>query len=157
MDGKDMKERSRKPKIMPGIVQDVDATILGTQLSGKEDFFQRFLLMNKDILENAPFHVAVHIIMDLTKAPHPYVKMHCHPDFDEIGLIIGPPNGLEYEIILDGKENRIKSPASVYIPAGTHHRARAISGSGAYVCILLDPKGPHTANVDITSMTSLPE
>lgn len=50
---------------------------------------------------------------------------------------------------LNGKENYVKSPAAVYIPAGTSHRARAISGNGAYVCILMDPQGPNTANIDI--------
>jgi 2-isopropylmalate synthase len=113
--------------------------------------------MNEAILQNAPFHVAVHIIKDIATPPDPYVKEHYHPDFDEIGLIIGPNDELEYEIILDGKENRIKSPAAVYIPAGTYHRARALSGNGAYVCILLDPKGPHAANVDIISGTQLTE
>lgn len=149
-----MKKKVKKPKILSGIPQDVDATILGAHLSSKKAFFERFLLMNGELLENAPLHVAVHIIKDLDTPPDPYVKKHCHPDFDEIGLIIAPKDVLEYEIILDGKENRIKSPAAVYIPAGTHHRARAVSGNGAYVCILLDPKGPHAANVDVISATS---
>jgi len=149
-----MKKKMTGPKILSGIPQDVDATVLGAHLSSKKGFFERFLLMNQEILENAPFHVAVHIIKDLDTTPDPYVKKHCHPEFDEIGLIIAPKDVLEYEIILDGKENRIKSPAAVYIPAGTHHRARAISGNGAYVCILLDPKGPHAANVDVTSTKS---
>lgn len=144
-----MKKSGREPKILCGIPQDVDATILGSHLSGKGEFFERFLLMNNAILEKAPFHVAVHIIKGIETPPDPYVKMHCHPDFDEIGLIVAPKDELEYEIILDGEENRIKSPAAVYIPAGTHHRARALSGNGTYVCILLDPKGPHAANVDI--------
>jgi quercetin dioxygenase-like cupin family protein len=139
-----------EPKILLGIPQDVDATILGAHQSSKKKFFERFLLMNKGILEGAPFHVAVHIIKHLDVPPDPYVKMHCHPDFDEIGLVIAPKDELEYEIILNGKENRIKSPGTVYIPAGTHHRARAVSGNGAYVCILLDPQGPDTANVNIS-------
>jgi len=152
-----MKKKMTEPKILCGIPQDVDATILGVHLSNKKAFFERFLLMNEEILENAPFHVAVHIIKDLDTTPDPYVKKHCHPGFDEIGLIIAPKDALEYEIILDGKENRIKSPAAVFIPAGTHHRARAVSGNGAYVCILLDPKGPHAENVDVTSTISSSE
>jgi hypothetical protein len=149
-----MKKRMTGPKILSGIPQDLDTTILGTRSCSNKDFLQRFLLMNEEILENAPFHVAVHIIKDLDTPPEPYAKVHCHPDFDEIGLIIAPKDVLEYEIILDGKENRIKSPAAIYIPAGTPHRARAVSGNGAYVCILLDPKGPHAANVDVISATS---
>jgi mannose-6-phosphate isomerase-like protein (cupin superfamily) len=152
-----MMKRMTEPKILSGIPQDLDATILGTHLCSKKYFFERFLLMNEELLENAPFHIAVHIIKDLDTLPDPYAKMHCHPGFDEIGLIIAPKDILEYEIILDGKENRIKSPAAVYIPAGTHHRARAVSGNGAYVCILLDPKGPHAANVNAISSTSSSE
>lgn len=146
-----MKKRSTSPKISSGIPQDLDSTVLGAHSHGKREFFERFLLINEGILENAPFHIAVHFIKDLKTPPDPYAKMHCHPDFDEIGLIIAPRDQLEYEIILDGKENRVRSPASVYIPAGTNHRARAIRGHGAYVCILLDPKGPYADNVDITS------
>ena len=151
-----MKKKRAEPKILPGIPQDVDATVLGAHVGGK-DFFERFLLINGEILKNAPLHIAVHMIKDLDTAPDPYVKMHCHPDVDEIGLIIAPKDELEYEIILDGKQNRIKSPATVYIPAGTYHRARAVCGKGAYVCILLDPKGPHTANVNVISSASSPE
>jgi len=143
-------QKIAEPKILSGLPQDLDETILGTQSSGKKDFFQRFLLINRELIENAPFHIAVHIIKDLDAPPAPYAKIHCHPSHDEIGLIIAPKDSLEYEIILNGKENRVKSPASVYIPAGTQHRARALSGNGAYVCILLDSRGPHTDNVDIT-------
>ncbi|HET6515901.1 MAG TPA: cupin domain-containing protein [Thermodesulfovibrionales bacterium] len=138
-----------EPKIVRGFPQDLDETILGTQLNSGKKFFQRFLLLNKNLLENAPFHIAVHIIKDLNVPPDPYAKIHCHPSHDEIGLILAPKDMLQYELILDGKENHVKSPAAVYIPAGTSHRARAVSGNGAYVCILLDPQGPSSANVNI--------
>lgn len=138
-----------EPKIISGTPQALDYTIVGTQLKNGKDFLQRFLLMNKELLENAPLHIAVHIIKDLDTLPTPYAQIHCHPTCDEIGLIVAPKDELEYEIVLNGKENRVKSPAAVYIPAGTHHRARAVSGSGAYVCILLDPQGPHAENVQI--------
>ena len=89
------------------------------------------------------------MIRDLEAPPDPYAKIHCHPNADEIGLVIAPKDKLEYEIILDGQENRIKSPAAIHIPGGTYHRARAVFGEGAYVCILLDPKGPNETNVDV--------
>jgi quercetin dioxygenase-like cupin family protein len=148
-----MNKKRAEPRILSGIPQDVDATILGSHLSGKQGFFERFLLINREILRDAPFHIAVHVIKNIATPPEPYVKTHCHPDFDEIGLIVAPQDALEYEMILNGKEHRIKSPAAVYIPAGTHHRARAIAGTGSYVCILLDPKGPHAENVDIIQTT----
>ena len=137
-----------EPKILHGFPQDLDETVLGTQLNGEKKFFQRFLLLNKKVLENTPFHIAVHLIKDLNAPPEPYAKIHCHPDHDEIGLIIAPEDTLQYEVILNGEVNHVTSPAAVYIPAGTSHRARAINGNGAYVCILLDPQGPSNGNVD---------
>jgi quercetin dioxygenase-like cupin family protein len=141
--------KNPEPKIISGTPQALAYTTVGTQLNSGKAFLERFLLMNEVLLENAPFHIAVHIIKDLDAPPTPYAQIHCHPTCDEIGLIIAPKDELEYEIILNGKENRVKSPAAVYIPAGVHHRARAVSGNGAYVCILLDPQGPITENVQI--------
>ena len=141
--------KSPEPKIISGIPQSLDYTTVGAQLNSGNAFLERFLLMNKGLLENAPFHIAVHIIKDLDAPPEPYAQIHCHPTCDEIGLIIAPKDELEYEIVLNGKANRVKSPAAVYIPAGIHHRARAVSGRGAYVCIILDPQGPVAENVQI--------
>jgi hypothetical protein len=138
-----------EPKVMEGFPEDLDETILGTRLNSDKQFFQRFMLINKKVLENAPFHIATHLIKDLDSPPEPYAKIHCHPSHDEIGLIIAPKDMLQYEVILNGKVHHVTSPAAVYIPAGTTHRARALKGNGAYVCILLDPQGPSTVNVDI--------
>lgn len=142
-----MSDRS-KPQIIPGLPQPLDETVLGAR-SMTETFFERFLLINRGLLENAPFHIACHVINNLEAIPEPYAKIHCHPDHDEIGLVIGPRDALEYEMILDGKEHRVLSPAAISIPAGTYHRARAVRGNGSYVCILLDAQGPRAANVEI--------
>ena len=141
--------KNPEPTIISGTPQALDYTTVGSPCSSGSAFLERFLLMNKGLLDNAPFHIAVHIIKDLDSPPEPYAQIHSHPACDEIGLIIAPKDELEYEIVLNGKENRVKSPAAVFIPAGTHHRARAIKGRGAYVCIILDPEGPVTANVQI--------
>lgn len=139
-----------EPEILSGTLQGLDYTVVGAQLKNGKDIIERFLLMNSEVLENAPLHIAVHIIKDLEAPAPPYAQIHCHPSCDEIGLIVAPKDQLEYEIFLNGEAHRVKSPAAVYIPAGTHHRARVVSGSGAYVCILLDPRGPHDGNVRIT-------
>lgn len=136
-----------RAKIIPGLPQDLGYTVVGAPSGGNDAFLKRFLLMNQELFENAPCHIAVHIISGLEECPEPYAQVHCHPASDEIGLIIAPEDQLEYEIILEGEVRRVKSPAAVYIPAGTYHRARAVAGSGAYVCIILDPKGPHADNV----------
>jgi hypothetical protein len=141
--------KKSEPRILPGFPQELGYTTVGTQLNGSKEFLERFLLMNSVLMDNAPLHIAVHFIKNLDTLPDPYAQIHCHPACDEIGLIIAPKDELEYEIILDGKENRVKSPAAVYIPAGTYHRARALSGNGTYVCIILDPRGPCADNVTV--------
>ncbi len=138
-----------EPRILSGFLQDLGYTNIGRESSAGSEFIERFLLMNSVVMQNAPLHIAVHFIKNIDTPPDPYAQVHCHPDADEIGLIIAPKDELEYEIILDGKETRVKSPAAVYIPSGTYHRARAISGTGAYVCIILDPRGPLADNIAV--------
>ena len=136
----------KQPSVIQGKRQALHETPLGRQAS-IESFLSRFTIMQKELCQDAPVHIAVHLIKDLADEPEPYVDAHCHPDVDEIGMVIGQPGELEYEMILNGKTHRILSPASIFIPAGTVHRARAIRGNGAYACMLMDPTGPRPANV----------
>ena len=136
----------KQPSVIQGTPQALHETPLGTRKS-IDSFLSRFTIMQKELCEDAPVHIAVHLIKDLTEEPEPYVDPHCHPTCDEIGMVIGQPGALEYEIILDGKTHRILSPASIFIPAGTVHRARALRGNGAYACMLMDPNGPSPANI----------
>ena len=142
--------KKSEPRILSGFPQDLGYTNIGLQSNTSKEILERFLLMNSVLMDNAPLHIAVHLIKNIDTPPDPYAQIHCHPECDEIGLIIAPKDELEYEIILDGKETRVKSPAAVYIPAGTYHRARALSGTGAYVCIILDPRGPLADNITVT-------
>jgi hypothetical protein len=135
----------KHPKVIPGTPQPLDDTPLGLS-EPTDSFLSRFMLLGKGICDEAPAHIAVHLIQDLTDAPAPYVHAHCHPSFDEIGLVIGQPGALEYEMVLDGEVHRVCAPACICIPAGTLHRARAVRGSGAYVCMLMDPRGPNASN-----------
>jgi 2-isopropylmalate synthase len=128
-----------------GKPQALKETFLG-KAETAPDFLKRFVLLNKKINPNAPCHIAAHLVKNLKNKPEPYVHPHAHPSCHEIGLVIGQPGALEYEIMLDNKVHQLCSPASVFIPAGTVHRARALRGSGAYVCILMDSKGPSSAN-----------
>lgn len=136
----------KQPSVIQGAPQALHETPLGIRDS-IDSFLSRFTLMQRALCEDAPVHIAAHLIKDLTGEPEPYVDPHSHPDCDEIGLVIGQPGALEYEIILDGETHRVRSPASIYIPAGTVHRARAVRGNGAYVCMLMDPQGPRPANI----------
>lgn len=136
----------KKPQVTPGQCQPLNETLLGKPMA-IEAFLNRYVLLNSEVCEGAPAHIAVHMIRGLEQAPTPYVDAHSHPDCDEIGLVIAPPGELEYEMILGEKVHRITSPASIFIPAGTVHRARALRGTGAYTCILMDSRGPAASNV----------
>jgi hypothetical protein len=133
------------PSVHQGNPQKLDETFLGKKGAAPE-FLKRFVLLNKGINPGAPCHIATHLIRDLKDEPEPYVHAHAHPASDEIGLVIGEPGALEYEVVLGDQVHRLSSPASIFIPAGTVHRARALRGNGAYVCILMDAKGPSPAN-----------
>ncbi len=128
-----------------GKPQALKETFLG-KVETAPGFLKRFVLLNRKLNPNAPCHIATHLVKNLKDKPEPYVHAHAHPSSNEIGLVIGQPGALEYEIVLNGKTHRLRSPSSVFIPAGTVHRARALRGSGAYVCILMDAKGPSSAN-----------
>lgn len=136
--------------VQEGRLQALNETSLGKAESAPE-FLKRFVLLNKEINPDAPCHIATHLIKDLKDEPEPYVHAHSHSSCDEIGLVIGQPGALEYEMVLGDKVHRLQSPASIFIPAGTVHRARAIRGNGAYVCILMDAKGPSSANSQLNT------
>jgi quercetin dioxygenase-like cupin family protein len=137
----------KKPRVIPATPQELAETPLGRPMDITH-FLSRFVLLNEKVCEGSPAHIAVHLIQDLTGAPEPYVKAHCHPTCDEIGLVLGQPGALEYEMMLDGDVHQVISPAAIFIPAGTTHRARALRGNGAYMCMLMDPKGPNPSNIE---------
>jgi mannose-6-phosphate isomerase-like protein (cupin superfamily) len=137
--------KSVQAAAIPGSPQPLNETWLGRPQTISE-FLTRYVLINGERHPGAPCHIAMHLVNALSREPDPYVHAHVHPDCDEIGLVVGAPGALEYEMILDGKVHRMTSPGSFFIPAGTVHRARALRGSGAYVCILMDPKGPIAGN-----------
>ena len=137
----------KTPKVTPGKPQALNETTLGQPMS-TDAFLGRFLLPNQELCAGVALHIAAYLVQGLQDAPAPYVNAHSHPDCDEIGLVVGPPDELEYEIILNEKVNQVISSAGIFIPAGTVHRARALRGNGAYVCILVDPHGLVSANVN---------
>lgn len=97
---------------------------------------KRFSMLSKKIIPDANTHVAVHIV-DANKNEMPeYTKIHKH-NADEINLILSEDNKLTYEIQLDDKVHTVSSPSSVFIPKGTSHKAKAVSGKGTFVCIIL--------------------
>jgi len=135
----------KQPKVTSGTLQALYGTSVGREQQDTP-FLDRYILLNKEKCDDAPMHIAVHLVTSLADAPPPYVHAHAHPSCDEIGLVIGQPDALEYEIILDENVHTVGSPGSIFIPAGTVHRATALRGSGVYVCIVMDPQGANPAN-----------
>jgi len=83
-----------------------------------------------------PIHLAVHQIEVSGTAPRQYVEPHSH-GYPELNILIGGPGALVYRFELDGQVREVKSPATIWIPAGVKHAASAVSGSGHYVCMIL--------------------
>lgn len=90
-------------------------------------------LVAKDI----PFHISVHKIHNIEDFPKNYVKPHKH-DSDELNLILAEEGKeLVYNIEIDGEISEVKSPSFIWIPKGKSHSANVVSGSGTFVCIIL--------------------
>ena len=97
---------------------------------------KRLSMLGKNKIPQANTHLAVHFVDVKNKKIPEYSKLHKHPT-DEINLILSENEKLEYEIHLDDEVYNVSSPATVYIPKGVKHKARAISGKGIFVCIIL--------------------
>lgn len=100
--------------------------------------FLRKIFANSEIFPECGVHIAVYFVKDAENVNSHYSKPHSH-DVDEINLVLGLENNdnLVYQIKIEDKEYEIKSPQSIYIQKGMMHSAKAISGSGFFICIVL--------------------
>jgi mannose-6-phosphate isomerase-like protein (cupin superfamily) len=76
------------------------------------------IYLSPQTLPNAPFRVAAVDAAQLIGAPH--ADLHVHDDHDEIYLCVTP--GLKATVETEAETIQIVSPATVFIPAGVHHR-----------------------------------
>src|ERR1039458_8016239 len=101
---------------------------------------ERILMMGPRLCESPPLHIAVHRICSRAtsrgSSEWRYTRPHKH-NVDEINLLWGDSGQLEYRFEINGVVRRVKSPATVLIPAGVVHRAEAVKGYGLFFCILL--------------------
>lgn len=87
--------------------------------------------------EDFPCHLAIHQITGAKyETQEQYTDPHTH-DVDEINIIIGDEEGLEYAIQLGDEVFRVNAPISVYIPAGLPHAANVLRGSGYFLALRL--------------------
>lgn len=118
--------------ITSGVIQSLDKVPFHGNV-----VIKRRLMLSKDLVPVSDTHVAVHFIkdienMDLSK----YSRAHRH-DVDEINLILSENDILKYEIQLEDETYVVSSPSTIYIPKGIKHSARALSGNGLFICIIL--------------------
>lgn len=96
-------------------------------------------MLSRSLIPDSKMHVAVHFVDASKKKIPEYGKLHKH-NVDEINLIISENGKLIYEVQLGDETHKISSPATIFIPKWTKHKARAISGSGIFVCIIKSNK-----------------
>jgi mannose-6-phosphate isomerase-like protein (cupin superfamily) len=94
----------------------------------------RRLMLDKKLVPKSDMHIAVHFVDAKKKMPQ-YSKMHKH-NVDEINLILSESGKVTYEVQLEDEFYRVSSPATVFIPKGTRHRAQVLSGKGIFVCMI---------------------
>lgn len=96
----------------------------------------RYVMIDKRLLEMSPYYF---IARKFTKSNCPvmsgHVDGHLH-SCDSVFLFLGNHDnyeGLCVEVILGNEKKQLKSPATVFIPAGIYHTYRYISGEGTYI------------------------
>jgi mannose-6-phosphate isomerase-like protein (cupin superfamily) len=100
---------------------------------------KRISMLSKTLIPRAKTHIAVHFVDTKSKPIPEYSKLHKH-NFDEINLILSENDKITYEIQLEDEIYQVSSPSSVFIPKGTRHRAKVLSGKGLFVCIIKSNK-----------------
>jgi len=97
---------------------------------------KRVSMLGKKSIPDANTHLAVHFVDADKNKIKEYSELHKH-NADEINLILSQNGKLKYEIQLDDEIYKVSSPATIFIPKGVKHKAKALSGKGIFVCIIL--------------------
>lgn len=97
---------------------------------------KRLSMLDRKLIPESNTHIAVHFVDKKQKNIPEYSQLHKH-NVDEINLILSENDKLEYEIQFEDEIYQVKSPSTIFIPKGTRHRAKVLSGSGIFVCIIL--------------------
>lgn len=130
--------RSEKPFIVVGVGENLGSIPHHRDVVGIE----RILLLSGKLLASSPIHVAGHLVTSAgtgaSAEEWKYTEAHVH-DCDEVNVVWSESGELVYRIELDGASHLVRSPSAVFVPAGTRHRAEAVSGRGSFFCILLSP------------------
>lgn len=127
-------------KIIPGIVSSIG------DVQGHKPIYDitRHLLLDNFSVRGKSFHIATHIISRdyVHSSDWKFCEYHSHA-FDELNLILSENDNLEYRYEIEGTAEIVKSPSSVFIPAGKLHRMEPTKGRGIFVCIQLNSQPPY--------------
>lgn len=108
----------------------------------------KFLLANSDIFPDSEVYIALRRIKELEpERAKDYIIPHKH-NVDSYFLFFGENedlSGLEVEVMNNNERLIVRSPASIYIPVGTEHWHKPVSGSGYLMTIVL--KGNYKESV----------
>ena len=89
---------------------------------------------------DAPFHTALHQIVDANKLTPSYCSIHSHSDVIELNILVPGDGPMEYDVYLDGW-SKVRAPAILWFPPGVPHCAVSSSGTGFFFVARL-PAGP---------------
>jgi 2-isopropylmalate synthase len=107
----------------------------------------RYVFMDSKKIPEANFYTIVRNAFDVKADQSQYVDPHRH-NCDTYHLFIG--NGPDYtgltgEMVIDGKESIVASPAAVHVLEGVPHYYRLIGGSGKFFNVV--PKGNYNESL----------
>jgi len=97
---------------------------------------KRLSMLGKKNIPQGNTHLAVHFVDADSKKIDEYCTLHKH-NADEINLILSQDGSLKYEVQYEDEIYKVSSPVTLFIPKGVKHRARALSGKGFFICIIL--------------------
>lgn len=110
----------------------ISATELKYHRTGPGD---RYVLIDDRFVRNAGQYCIARNIPNIQHIKAGHVDRHAHK-CDSLFIFLGDSNnyeGLEVEVMVNDETQIVCSPASVFIPAGSPHYYRVISGGGTYI------------------------
>ncbi len=114
-----------------------------------EELGRRFVFVDNKNYPKGKLYTITRAVVDV-KTPYEPAGIRAHT-VDAVMMFMGfgeRLEGLTAEVTLNRETFELKSPASVYVPAGVKHSYRLLKGSGTYTKIVLAPGGDYNAVTD---------
>lgn len=95
----------------------------------------RVVHLHEDMADGADLFITSRRVVKLEAPAEPNVSPHRHA-VSQTFLFTSENGSLEFEIEIDGRHERGKAPATVFVPAGAMHSLRVLRGTGTVYSIL---------------------